>query len=176
MPVSPLVVEDGTGLPEADAYVSVTNADRYFEDRGVSAWAAFTADTKIVAIRRATDFIEEQYRDEFAGVRATLGQALSFPRDTTGAVLPVSLVRATLELALLAAEGDLYVRDNATIGAERVVVEERKKIGPLEKTLRYADAPSSVDMTGPTIAVSRVDALLKPLLVVATGFIRVLRA
>ena len=41
-----MIVENGTGLPNADSYVSVEFADSYFSARGVSAWVALTQTQK----------------------------------------------------------------------------------------------------------------------------------
>ncbi len=36
------VVEDGTGLANANAYIAVAFADSYFADRGIQKWADVT--------------------------------------------------------------------------------------------------------------------------------------
>ena len=41
-----MIVENGTGLPNADSYVSVEFADSYFSARGVSGWDALTDEQK----------------------------------------------------------------------------------------------------------------------------------
>lgn len=83
------VVEDGNGLPNANAYVSLAFADDYFASRGVAAWAVATEGDKQTAIVRATDYIESVWGPKFLGTPAfqdtgdpTVDQALSFPRDT----------------------------------------------------------------------------------------------
>ena len=50
-----MVVEDGTGLSNADSFVSVAYADTYFSTRGVSAWASLT--NKEALLIKATDYI-----------------------------------------------------------------------------------------------------------------------
>jgi DnaT-like ssDNA binding protein len=83
------VVEDGNGLPDANAYVSLDYANDYFASRGVAAWASVADSDKQTAIVRATDYIETVFGPKFTGSKAfvscppdpTVDQALSFPRD-----------------------------------------------------------------------------------------------
>ena len=57
-----MIVEDGTGLPNADSYVSVEFADTYFSARGVSVWATLTNTVKEQLLIKATDFIDNIYQ------------------------------------------------------------------------------------------------------------------
>lgn len=121
-----LIVEDGTGLSSADSYVAVTDANSYHTAMGNSAWTG--ADTlKEVALRRATQYIDSQYR--FRGERLLLTQSLEFPRVGVTNLLPdwpmKNLVAATCELALRALTNTLM---SDTV-AESV---RREKVGPIE--------------------------------------------
>lgn len=40
------VVEDGSGIANANAYITVAYADEYFSDRGNADWAGMADDTK----------------------------------------------------------------------------------------------------------------------------------
>lgn len=85
-----LVVEDGNGLPDANAYIDVAFADDYFTLRGVTAWNGAQTAAKEVAIVKATDYIDTVFTNRFLGVPAFVSmpadpvndQALQFPRDT----------------------------------------------------------------------------------------------
>lgn len=133
-----IIVEDGTGLPNAEAYISTTDADTYHSNRGNAAWAALGAPAKEAALRQATDFMGAALR--WSGVRATAIQALDWPRTGTelngfpvaANVVPEPVRRACAELALRASAGSLLP------DAEPVVLEET--VGPL--TTKYA-APSA---------------------------------
>lgn len=133
-----IVVESGTGLPNAEAYISTADADTYHSNRGNSAWASLAAPAKEAALRQATDFMSTALR--WAGVRATATQALDWPRIGTelngfpvaANVVPEPVRRACAELALRASAGSLLP------DAEQAVVEET--VGPL--TTKYA-APSA---------------------------------
>ena len=105
-----MIVENGTGLPNADSYVSVEFADNYFSARGVSGWEALTNEQKEQALIRATDFIDSIY--QWYGKRATSEQSLRFPRvnlrdyegqEITG--IPTSLKQAVCDASILSANG-----------------------------------------------------------------------
>lgn len=133
-----IIVEDGTGLPNAEAYISTADADTYHGNRGNAAWAALAAPAKEAALRQATDFMSTALR--WAGSRVSATQALDWPRTGTelngypvaSDVVPEPVRRACAELALRASAGSLLP------DAEQVVVEET--VGPL--TTKYA-APSA---------------------------------
>lgn len=126
-----LVVEDGTGMIDAEAYVSVADADARHSALGNTAWTGTEA-VKEAAIRRATQFMEQRYRSNWRGTKLTREQALSWPRY--GAVVdgwclvsnevPDTIANACADLALKALAEDL----NPDL--ERAVI--REKVGPLE--------------------------------------------
>lgn len=126
-----LIVEDGTGLPNADSYLSVADADAYHAAMGNTAWQPLASAEKEAALRRATQYLDTRYR--WRGQRLTTTQALEWPRST--AAWPVRRLQdATAELALRAAEqGSLYADEGpAAVKSETV--------GPISVT--YADAQS----------------------------------
>ena len=107
-----LIVEDGTGKNNADAYVALAECDAYHVNLGNSDWEIDEEDSANVAkrenaIKKATAFIDMRYGGRFKGVRSTAEQALLFPRygisDNDGYVLenvPTAVKRATCEAAL----------------------------------------------------------------------------
>ena len=103
-----LIVEDGTGLSDANSYVSVAYADAYFLARNVTAWASLTI--KEALLIQATDYMEAVYSESWKGTVLLDTQSLSFPRiidyDT---VYPDRLLKAVCELALKANDGNLLV-------------------------------------------------------------------
>lgn len=105
-----MIVEDGTGLADADSYVSVTFADNYFSARGVSAWEGLDSAKKEQALVRATDFIDNMF--QWYGKKLTVSQGLRFPRvklfDYEGqeiAGIPVVLKQAVCDAAVIASGG-----------------------------------------------------------------------
>lgn len=127
-----LVVEDGTGLSNTNAFVSVADADARHSLLGNSAWTGDNA-AKESAIARATAYMEQAYRSRWQGFRHNHDQALSWPRNSVvidefvvveSNVVPADIANACADLALRALNDDL----NADL--TRGVV--RKKVGPLE--------------------------------------------
>lgn len=107
-----ITVEDGTGLADADAFVSVSYCDTYLASRGKTLWTG--DDTlKEQAIVRATAYLSEAFDWEGYRVKnrqATGGaQALAWPRHevfdrekvyVSSNEIPVEVQKATAELAL----------------------------------------------------------------------------
>lgn len=123
-----MVVEDGTGLSNADSFVSVAYADTYFTTRGVSAWASLT--NKEALLIKATDYIEAVYSEAWKGVTLNDTQSLSFPRIIDDAtVYPERLLKAVCELALKANSSVLLIDEK-----QRVL---EKKIDVM--TIKYAE-------------------------------------
>ena len=105
-----MIVEDGTGLPNADSYVSVEFADSYFSARGVSGWESLSTEQKEQSLICATDFIDSIY--QWYGKKATSEQALRFPRvnlvDYEGQTIegiPTCLKQAVCDASMLKANG-----------------------------------------------------------------------
>lgn len=154
-----LIVEDGTGKPDAESYISLSDADTYHANQGNTGWAAIPSpELKEQALRRAMTYMTGEYRDRWDGRRATATQRLDWPRymvairDVQGFVasdlIPPDVMFAHAELALLAKDGPLAP------DLERGVT--REKIGPLE--FEY-------DAAAPVITQYRtVDMMVKPFL------------
>lgn len=152
-----IIVEDGTGVANANSFVSVEDARTYAEARGVE----FPADDDEVAsmLIRAADYLEAQ-ECRFQGKRTSSSQALAWPRtgvvlncdDVPPNVIPKSLIAAQVQLAMAIAAGfDLQ----PNISPQDYVT--REKVGPIET--EYAD-PVSVGIM-PTFTAA--NALLAPL-------------
>jgi hypothetical protein len=75
-----LIVENGTGLSNAESYTSVAEANAYHAARGNTNWATISTGEAEQALRRATDYIEQVYRLRWQGNRVNSIQALSWPR------------------------------------------------------------------------------------------------
>lgn len=164
-----LIVEDGTGLSTAEAYISVADADAYFLARGNAAWAALTdATAKEAALRLGADYMEGAYGQRWKGCRISQTQALSWPRDgvvVDGYTLPddevpLQVARANAELALRASAGTLLADQGAQVTQETV--------GPISVT--YADGARQ------GMAYKQVDAMVASLLAYGLGQVPVVRA
>ena len=127
-----LVVENGTGLSNAESYVTVAATDTRMVNLGNTLWATITTAQKEEALRRATAYMGQAFRGRWVGARINSTQALDWPRNgvcvdgysVLSTIVPADIANACADLALKAAAGDL----NADLS--RGVV--RRKIGPLE--------------------------------------------
>lgn len=148
-----LIIEDGTGLPDAESYVSVADADQYAQAMGLSSWLAtdVTEAQKETALRRATQYVDSRY--QYKNSKQDADQALEWPR--VGYPWPLKRVlNATCELAVRALTGELYT----DVAPEDNIKSET--IGPL--TTVYQDAEN-----GRQVRFAVVDDLLAPY--VSTG-------
>lgn len=113
-----MIVEDGTGLVNADSYVTVDFADNYFSTRGNTDWAGLTREKKEQALIRATDYIDNIF--QWCGKKATAEQSLRFPRvnlkDYEGnniVGVPNCLKQAVCDASLIVSSGtELFHTEN----------------------------------------------------------------
>lgn len=154
-----LIVEDGTGMADAEAYISVADADTYFAARGNASWAALTTEAKEQALRLGADYMGAVYGPRWCGTRLTTTQALDWPRDVEG--VPEAVKRANAELAVRASAAPLLADAGAQV--------KQEVVGPISVT--YADgARQGVDYKA-------VDAALRASgLLCRGGFIAAVRA
>lgn len=141
-----LTPEDGTARADADSYCSVAFADAYHANRGTTLWATMSTTEKEWSLRRATDYIEQVYRDRWAGYRVGIVQALCWPRyevpikDAPGTYynvpsyydyqsVPALVQSACANIAFKAAQGDL--------SPDIARLKKSTKVGPIEVT--YVD-------------------------------------
>jgi hypothetical protein len=104
-----LVVEDGTGKPDADAYVTVEDCGTYAVARGLT-FPTSPAGPAEAAIIRATAAIDALYRARFSGQKLNgRTQSLEWPRkcafDASGSAIdsdevPFEIVNAVCEAAV----------------------------------------------------------------------------
>lgn len=167
-----LIVEDGTGLANADAYIDVAFADTYHLNRNNAAWASASADEKLAAIRDATRYIDSAYC--FAGWVRNIHdpQSLQFPRyglvfnyKPLDRIWPLGrLQQATAEAAARALVGELIV-DTAD------QLEESVTVGPI--SVKYKNSTQSGQQKFQII-----DSLLEPFVTnkkIGSGQIRLQR-
>lgn len=138
-------VETGEGSPTANSYASVDAADEYFTDRNRQAWLALTIDQKQSALIDATDYIDLRWGKKLLDIRAFPGQALEFPRvartyrpipPVTAIALPVRLLRACFEYAIIASNGPLAPNPEMDESG-RIANTVREKVGPIEEEKRW---------------------------------------
>ncbi len=140
-----LVVETGSGSDRAESYVTLAEIDAHLDGLGIAAsWrSALTTEQEVIA-RKATRYLERAYGHRWRGYRATLEQALDWPRasvtDADGRAIssdeiPASLKRACMEAARRILAGTDLLADVESTGT---VKRERVKGGSAEVETEYA--------------------------------------
>lgn len=137
-----LIVENGTGLSNAESYASVADADAYLAAYGVPAtWAAADDAAKEIALRKATRYLDAVYAHDWPGCVKNPDQALAWPRYGAerqdgvcldSASVPTAVKQATSYMAARATEEDIYP-DTTKTG----IAAESFKAGPVEKSVEY---------------------------------------
>lgn len=169
-----LVTEDGTARADAEAYISVADADTYHTSRGNTAWTG-TDTAKEGFLRKATDYMLQTYRERWKGWRVATSQSLDWPRygvqltDTySGAIgfyqlasnaVPIEVTRACAELALRVASGEELLAD-----IQPAIIAE--KVGPIEVT--YASRSTAI-VPPRIVQYPAIDRMLTPYLDDAGG-------
>lgn len=155
-----MVLEDGSGLTNSNSYVSVLEADTYFNTVGNLDWVGTDA-VKDAALVYATEYVDLMYK--FVGELKVVGQALQFPRiyDTVSLGIPLNLKKAVMILALKQIAGtNLYPEPEAV---------KRKQVDVLETEYFYPIVRNTL---------KQIDKLLEGLAVVkgsgAQGFVELL--
>lgn len=112
-----LVVEDNTGLPDAESFVSVADADTYFTNRGdPSEWSSLSVAEKEANLRVAAEYLKNEYAGSWKGSLFDKDQRLPFPRlnlynaeNILIEDVPTEIIDANCELALLNVNNSLRV-------------------------------------------------------------------
>lgn len=145
------VVENGSGLSNANAYLSEAEANTYNSDHAVdAAWSAASTEDKEKSIRLATQYIDARYIRKWFGRRVQRDQALDWPR--TGVVdadrflidsdiVPQEVKDATAEMALRSLKGEDLMPDIANPGS---ITSERVKVDVIEEETRYSGGRSQI--------------------------------
>jgi hypothetical protein len=160
----PLIVEDGTAKPDANAYVSVQQVDDYLTLRNEAlAWTPLTTIAKEALIVKASEYIDLVYRERFLGVAKTTTQSMQWPRvETSLSEMPQPLLNATAEYVLYLLEGSkLPTAPSVSVGGH--IKRKTEKVGPLEETTEYA-IPLSGTLPYKLPTVPKAELYLKPLL------------
>lgn len=156
--------EDGSGLPNANAYLALADVTQYHEDRGNDFWVSGTGVTdakRQTAIVRATSYIDKRFGRKFKGQRQNLDQALAWPRigafDDDGFQfpdIPTQLKQAVSEYALRALIYQTLAPDplrpvpsqDMTTGTQETEVitgqvkSKRVQVGPISESTTYESA------------------------------------
>jgi len=140
MPIaSDLVVENGAGLSAANTYINLAPAATYHALRGNEIWADASESDQVVALIRATDYVESRWT--FTGTPLLTTQALSFPMAAKYLNNRGADVSAEYALAVLGTGAGLVDLSPAVDQTEPHSVNyKREKVGTLEEETRFDTA------------------------------------
>jgi hypothetical protein len=111
-----VILEDGSGVPDANAYLDAAFAGSYFRGKALAAWNSVNAQAQEDTIVIASEYIDIAFN--WKGERKIPGQGLSWPRagvildgfDVEG--VPAAVKKAVCEAAWLYLNGEsLYSAD-----------------------------------------------------------------
>lgn len=167
------LVEDGTGLAAATSYVSLAEADAYYEiDPNFSViWAALDDSVKEFALSWASRILDQ--KAQWRGTPATTTQGLRWPRKgvntrdgvtISSIIIPTALKHAVLELTKWLQGND------PTTGQDTTAI---KKITVDVVSITYQD--KVIQSTFPTI-INQILTGLGYVKIGASGFARILKA
>jgi len=161
-----LIVEDGTGLPNANSYISLDDATAYHAQRSNDDWGS-DADAQTNALLIAAESLELLYGNLFLGSLIYEScQALLFPRvdfvDNNGrwvlwGQIPKNLAYAQAEIALLVLQ-DVDVFPMKTTSQN--IASQKVKVGELETQTTYLTPVETETYEN----FRKVDLLLAPLI------------
>jgi len=162
-----LIVEDGTGMIDADSYMSLVEAADYHTKYTIGTeWASATDANRERALRQASRYIDDVYGARFRGTKVRRDQSLEWPRfsavDRDGWVISSSTVPpaakyATAELARRALTTEL--RSDVLSGS---IIETSIKAGPITDMIKYDDGGQDQQLTY-TVVDDLLSKLLEPL-------------
>lgn len=142
-----LVLEDGTGIIDANSYATVQEFKDYHNDRGNDVSEFSDSDIARLLVR-ATDYVDQRWGMAFKGYKQFTCNTLSFPRkalvDKAGNTVegvPEKLKQAVFIYALQAGDKDLFVDPELTVRSG--ITMERQRVGPIETETRYAESSAS---------------------------------
>lgn len=159
-----LIVEDGTGLTNADSYISVADATTYLTNFGSGdAWSVIDAGTQEILLRKSTRDLDALFSSSYASCLLSTSQALLWPRESftdangrTVSGIPKELGYAVAELALINSVSDVTGPGDRT----GMVKLERTEIVDAVKSWTEYFAPSPTN----ELAIRKVTLLLRPFL------------
>jgi len=151
-----IIVETGSGVPNANSYVTLSYCDTYFETKGYTTWVNGDDDLKECAIINACDYMETLM---WKGQKALSTYVLSWPRrgvyDADGYpiysdTIPLQVQKAQCELALRFFQNKAPLADVSS--GDSYIIKE--VVGPIE--ISYSSSHP------PNVQFPEVEALLRP--------------
>ena len=149
-----LVVEDGTGLSNADSYVAVATVTAYLTSMKsateLATWTGSSLANQERYCRVATQYLDSRYNGRLPGTKINASMSLLWPRrdvwdldgyEVDSESLPQKWKDACSELALRLAQGDTLLADVTEPGD---IASESVTVGPISTSTTYVGGKSSV--------------------------------
>jgi hypothetical protein len=169
------LLEDGTGIENATAYVSVDYADDYLGE----AWAAETTQDKEAAIMAGSEYADARWGPKLLSSPLVSTQGLEMPRadlySRYGVLIegvPDDWAKAVCIYASASLAGTLYPAQSTSVNTTDV---KRKKtvVGPVETEIEYQTG--AITTTTDWVTFSLADTLCKQFTTTGSSSIGVIR-
>lgn len=166
------VPEDGTGLPDANSFVSVEYADTFFKLRD-QGWGKLSLEIKQQSLVLASDYVMSKWESsDFKGEEVKPGeQGLCFPRESTSGLtdypfkpMPNELLFAVCWYAKIVSTQKQLAYPVLNTGNGRVIMEQ-DGVGPLAEKKQYSSGARDLWSVYP-----EADAKIAKLLATRRGF------
>jgi len=137
------IVEDGTFIENANAYVNIEYVTQYLTERNLNSnWDSLDDAIKKAHIINATDYIEIRFSKFFIGYKFNENQYLSFPRkyysyEKDLGLLPENLKKACAEYSFAEISGSILGDSKTNLGTLK---KQTSKVGPIEDTVEYENS------------------------------------
>ena len=145
------IVEDGTGLADATAYIEVAYLEEYAAHIGYDLSSLTGPEKQAMISRVSMTYIDIKY--DFKGDPLNADQGLALP--TTEVTINDKIRRAVADACIVDAKGDLFNTDEADGKIKRT----KDKLDVLETEIEYQVSTSTPKQYGDTLV---TDKLLKP--------------
>ena len=129
-----LILEDGTGVTNANAYISLAEFQSFASARFIDLDDYESDQINGAIVIASVDFISVNY--DFKGDPLTTTQGMTLPTDEVE--INSDVKNATYQAALLSLKGRLFV-DTTEININGAVSSESKSVGSLSKSVEYAE-------------------------------------
>ncbi len=112
-----MALDTASGAATADSYATLVEANIYHTDRGNLAWTGGDA-LKENALRRATVWVDINYRTRFSGARTNdRDQALEWPRINAYDAANVFIVDTEIPIEIKHAQMEAALRELVAVGS-----------------------------------------------------------
>ncbi len=155
------VVEDGTGLADANALISLETFYSFADSRNANVDGYDSSAIQGAIVTASQDYISVYYC--FKGELLNPDQGLALP--TTEVTINNKIKQATYEAALLSLNGNLFVNPSS-IDSNGAILSESGSLSSMGDSVTYQEG-TQYTTTKPT---PTVDLLLKPFITGGAGF------